>query len=126
MKPPARLPKAVASAAPLDDAVMDPLRDPLEFLGEMTYLPRQRGVLLQEMKLGGRKLVAGLRGRLLMGLVPIRLAGVGEEDERSGVGRLGRESKVEQDERIGVPFEAEASELSATQATTTAVCPTMY
>ena len=105
---------------------MGSLREPLEFFCELTDLPGQRGVLLQEVKLGGRDLVPMHRGRLLMGLVPICLAGLGEEDEGSGVGRLGRESEVEQDERIGVPFEAEASELSATQATTTAVCPTMY
>jgi hypothetical protein len=35
------------------------------------------------------------------------LAGLSEQDQRCGVGRLGREREVEEDEWIGVPAEAE-------------------
>ena len=40
-------------------------------------------------------------------LVAFGLAGLSEQDQRCGVGRLGRECEVEQDEWLGVPPEAE-------------------
>src|SRR5581483_5767493 len=39
--------------------------------------------------------------------VAFSLAGSGQQDQRGGVGRLGRERKIEQDERVGIPLKAE-------------------
>ncbi len=40
-------------------------------------------------------------------LVALGLAGLSEQDQRCGVGRLGRECEVEEDERVRVPPEGE-------------------
>jgi hypothetical protein len=39
--------------------------------------------------------------------VALGLPGLGEQDQRRGVGRLGREREVEQDEGVRVPMEAD-------------------
>jgi hypothetical protein len=96
-----------------------------EFLSEIRDLSRKGGVFLKEMELRGPDLVPMLRRRLLVGLVPIRLAGLGEKDEGGGVRGLCRESQVKQDERVRVPLEADGERVECDPNCDYAVCPTM-
>src|SRR5690349_10268020 len=58
----------------------------------------------EELRVGLR---AGVDAAVLVGLDPValRLAVLREQDQRRGVGGLGREGQVEQDERVRVPPE---------------------
>jgi hypothetical protein len=62
-----------------------------------------RGDLPGEILGLGQRAGIDLAVALDLGLVTVGLAVLGEQDQRRGVGGLGGEAQVEQDERIGIP-----------------------
>ena len=99
------------------------LRVRLEEPGQLVRLAFDRGhALLREADL----LLVVLLGPVFESLVPVGLAGLGEQDQRRRIGGLGREREVEQDERVGIPAAGDANALRITQAMTTIDWPMMY
>ena len=96
---------------------MDLPRQRRDLLGQLLVLPGEVGVRLEQplqlarRALDGSLVLGGVAGDLLtmrldhLGgrLVAIRLPGLREQDQRCGVGGLGREGEVEQDERVRIP-----------------------
>ena len=78
------------------------LGQPLEPARELVDLLGQVGVLLQQLRLELRELLAMRGVGLLVGAVGPRLRLLGDDHERSGVERDGREDEVQQDERLGI------------------------
>ena len=80
--------------------------------GQLGVLAHQFQELSGDRGGGGLPLFAGQREGfamlcvgIRMGLVAVRLAGLGQQDERRGVGGLQAERQIEQDERIDIEME---------------------
>ena len=76
-------------------------------LGEGAFAPQYLGLTGFEVALALDVGVVVLLDGGIAELVAVGLAGLGEEDQRRRVGRLGREREVQQDERIRIPSEAD-------------------
>jgi hypothetical protein len=81
---------------------VDLLGQGMKLLGEGVDLFGEIGVLLQQLGLGPGQLVVMLRGRLLVGLIGPGLGLLGDDHQRSGVERDGREDQVQQDPGLGI------------------------
>jgi hypothetical protein len=78
---------------------MDVLGQGVHPLSQRVDLLREIGVLLEQISLGLRELLAMRRRCHLIRLIGSRLRLLGDDDQRTGDERHGREDEVEQDER---------------------------